>query len=121
MPAPIVIAGLAAARVVAGIVGRGARNVAPVYRNMNTGSVKVIPDGGQGVTGPGRIISSTTQGRGTQQQTNNRANTQVQARKSGELAKTKAAELKDNGAYQQAQRRMGTPTKKINSGNTRAR
>ena len=43
MPAPIVIAGLAAARVVAGIVGRGARNVAPVYRNMNTGSVTKIP------------------------------------------------------------------------------
>ena len=42
MPAPIVIAGLAA-RVVAGIVGRGARNVAPVYRNMGTGNVTKIP------------------------------------------------------------------------------
>jgi hypothetical protein len=44
MPAPIGIpVGLAIARAVAGIVGKGAKNVAPVYRNMNTGSVTKIP------------------------------------------------------------------------------
>ena len=43
MPAPIGIpVGLAIARAVAGIVGKGAKNVSPVYRNMNTGSVKVV-------------------------------------------------------------------------------
>ena len=43
MPAPIGIpVGLAIARAVAGIAGKGAKNVAPVYRNMNTGSVKLV-------------------------------------------------------------------------------
>jgi hypothetical protein len=32
-----------ATRVVAGITGAGAKTVAPVYRNIETGSVKVIP------------------------------------------------------------------------------
>ena len=44
MPAPIGIpVGLAIARAVAGIAGKGAKNVAPVYRNINTGSVTKIP------------------------------------------------------------------------------
>ena len=44
MPAPLgVPVGLAIARAVAGIEGKGAKNVAPVYRNMNTGSVTQIP------------------------------------------------------------------------------
>ena len=44
MPAPLgVPVGLAIARAVAGIAGKGAKNVAPVYRNMNTGSVTQIP------------------------------------------------------------------------------
>ena len=30
-------------RIVGGIVGRGAKTVAPINRNMSTGSVKVIP------------------------------------------------------------------------------
>lgn len=47
MPAPIGIpVGLAIARAVAGIVGKGAQNVAPVYKNMGTGSVKVVPSKG---------------------------------------------------------------------------
>jgi len=33
---------MAAVRAVGGIVGKGSRNVTPVYRNMGTGSVKVI-------------------------------------------------------------------------------
>ena len=44
MAIPIIAAvGTAAVRVVGGIMGRGAKNVAPVYRNMNTGSVTKIP------------------------------------------------------------------------------
>ena len=30
-------------RIVGGIMGKGAKTVAPINRNMNTGSVKVIP------------------------------------------------------------------------------
>ena len=57
MPAPIVIAGLAA-RVVAGIVGRGARNVAPVYRNMSTGNVKILPNSSKGLVIKDGVITN---------------------------------------------------------------
>lgn len=51
MPLPLIAAGIAAraiasklaTRAVGGIVGAGAKTVSPVYRNMNTGSVKTVP------------------------------------------------------------------------------
>ena len=51
MPLPIIAAGIAArlvakklaTRAVAGITGAGAKQVTPVYRNMNTGSVIKVP------------------------------------------------------------------------------
>jgi len=101
MPAPIVIAGLAA-RVVAGIVGRGARNVAPVYREMGTGSVTKIP----------KITKF-------QQDTVNSMRTSVtNERKSGGFAKNSATQMQ---AFYKALGGPKKPTIKINSGNTRAR
>ena len=101
MPAPIVIAGLAA-RVVAGIVGRGARNVAPVYRNMSTGSVIKIP----------KVTDY-------QQNMVNKMNTDVaNERKSGGFAKNSAVQMQ---AFYKALGGPKKPTIKINSGNTRAR
>ena len=62
MPAPLVAAAAAAAarmiakkvaqRAVGGITGKGAKNVNPVYREMGTGSVKVIEPGSKLLTIP---------------------------------------------------------------------
>jgi len=51
MAIPLIAAGIAAravakklaSRAAGGITGAGAKQVAPVYRNMGTGSVKVVP------------------------------------------------------------------------------
>ena len=52
MPAPgIVAAGIAAARVVGGIMGKGGKNVNPVYKNVvePKSAVKVKPQGLRGM------------------------------------------------------------------------
>ena len=46
MAAGRVVAKKLSTRVVAGITGAGAKQVAPVYRNMETGSVKVVSNKG---------------------------------------------------------------------------
>jgi hypothetical protein len=54
MALPLIAAGIAAravakklaTRAAGGIVGAGAKQVNPVYRNMGTGSVKVVPSKG---------------------------------------------------------------------------
>jgi len=100
MPAPIGIpVGLAIARAVAGIAGKGAKNVAPVYRNINTGSVTKIPS----ITkNQQKVVNSmTTSGK--------------KFIKSGNVAKVKAKVIE--GANLITPKK---PTIKVNS-NTRAR
>ena len=57
MALPIIAAGIAAravakklaTRAVAGITGAGAKQVTPVYRNMQTGNVKILPNSAIGL------------------------------------------------------------------------
>ena len=107
MALPIIAAvGTAVVRVVGGIMGRGAKNVAPVYRNMNTGSVTKIPkvtDYQQNIVNKQRTMSA-------------------QNAKSGETAKRLGSEREQANMDGMLTRRTGLPkTIKINSGNTRAR
>ena len=89
-------------RIVGGIVGKGAKTVAPVNRNMSTGSVTKIP----------KITKF-------QQNMVNKMNTDVaNERKSGGFAKNSAVQMQ---AFYKALGGPKKPTIKINSGNTRAR
>ena len=91
----------AVVRVVGGIMGRGAKNVAPINRNMGTGSVTQIPKNSK-----------------SQFATNSLNSAVVNERKSGEFAKNAATQMQ--GYY----KALGGPKKttvKINSGNMRSR
>ena len=114
MPAPIV-AGLAVARLVAGIVGRGARNVTPVYRNMNTGSIKVLPNSTKGLVIKDNVITNNAKQQ-TFKNINNFNTEKLKRIKSGEEAAFQ------NYAALPLQGVLRTKKViKINSGNTRAR
>ena len=85
MALPIIAAGIAAravakklaTRAVAGIIGAGAKQVAPVYREMGTGSVTKIP----------KVTKF-------QQNTVNKMNTNIlNERKSGGFAKNSAVQM----------------------------
>ena len=107
MALPIIAAvGTAVVRVVGGIMGRGAKNVAPVYRNMNTGSVTKIPkvtDYQQNIVNKQRTMSA-------------------QNAKSGKTAKRLGSEREQANMDGMLTRRTGLPkTIKINSNPTRAR
>lgn len=115
MPLPIIAAGLAAravvsklaTRAVGGITGAGAKQVAPVYRNMNTGTVKVLTN----VKAEAKDLGISKK---TYQKVANKFMTdRVKSNKSGQSAKEVAA-------LRQAQNTFGNipkkPTIKINSG-----
>ena len=65
MALPIIAAGIAAravakklaTRVAGGITGAGAKNVAPVYRNMQTGNVKILPNSAIGLVIKDNVIT----------------------------------------------------------------
>ena len=65
MALPIIAAGIAAravakklaTRAVGGITGAGAKNVAPVYRNMQTGNVKILPNSAIGLVIKDNVIT----------------------------------------------------------------
>ena len=46
-----------ATRAVGGITGAGAKNVAPVYRNMQTGNVKILPNSAIGLVIKDNVIT----------------------------------------------------------------
>jgi hypothetical protein len=108
MALPLIAAGIAAravakklaTRAAGGITGAGAKQVAPVYREMGAGSVKVVP-------------SSTK----TRREVVNEMSTSIaKKRKSGEQAKS----IKDSiepiyNTYKKS------PTVKVNSNPTRSR
>ena len=111
MALPIIAAGIAAravakklaTRVAGGITGSGARNVAPVYRNMSTGSVK-----------PGNP-------KGMQSAYNQLSESLATVRKSGKLAKDVAKRIEKENLQGILSGKTGNPKIiKINS-NTRAR
>lgn len=56
MPVPGIAAGLAAVRLVAGIVGKGGKNVNPLYNRPVTPSVVVKPQGPKGAVQTGRDL-----------------------------------------------------------------
>ena len=91
----------AVVRVVGGIIGRGAKNVNPIYQEIGTGSVTQIPKNSK-----------------SQFATNSLNSAVVNERKSGEFAKNAATQMQ--GYY----KALGGPKKttvKINSGNMRSR
>ena len=107
MAIPLIAAGVAAraivsklaTRAVGGITGAGAKTVAPVYRNMETGSVKVVNQ---------QIVKNTNAGR----------TFIAKQRKLGEEAKFQSYAVEPNSA----RGAISTAKKiKINSGNTRAK
>jgi len=108
MALPMIAAGIAAraiakklaTRAVGGIVGAGAKTVAPVYREMGTGSVKTFSGGTKYQSD---MVNKIRTGF-------------VNDRKSGVTAKKSAA------IVEKVNREIPKkPTVKINSGNTRAR
>ena len=94
MPAPILISGLAAARVVAGIVGRGSRNVNPVYRNTPKSNVKLVPNTATEAKEFSKFIGEKVSPKQYQQIQNKAATKMAKDTKSGAIAKAmaKAAE-----------------------------
>ena len=70
-----VVAKKLATRAVAGITGAGAKQVTPVYRNMETGSVKVVP---------------ANKSNPTNEKLNSSENVRLKTIKSGDLAKRQA-------------------------------
>ena len=121
MPLPLIAAGIAAraianklaTRAVGGIVGAGAKTVAPVYRN--TGSVKVVnikQDAKELSKFTGEKISKETY----QNIVNDGKTMATKMNKSGQSAKEVAAwrAVKNKSIPKK-------PTVKINSGNMRAR
>ena len=71
MALPIIAAGIAAravakklaTRVAGGITGAGAKNVAPINRNMQTGSVKVVTPQSTNLKVNQQIVKNTNAGR----------------------------------------------------------
>ena len=123
MALPLIAAGIVAravakklaTRAVGGITGAGAKNVAPINREMGTGSVKV-----RNLKGEAKELSEFTGDKinaKTYKNIVNEGNTsEAVMTKSGEAAKALAA-------YRTMQNKsiLKKPTVKINSGNTRAR
>ena len=118
MALPIIAAGIAAravakklaTRVAGGITGSGAKNVAPVYRNISTGSVKVI----KGLNTEAKLLGISK--KTFQKEGNKFMGEYVESVKSGQGAKEIAAlRTVTNKAVPKK------PTVKINSGNMRAR
>ena len=116
MPLPLIAAGIAAraiasklaTRAVGGIVGAGAKTVAPVYRN--TGSVKVI----KGLNTEAKLLGISK--KTYQKEANKFMGEYVESIKSGQGAKEIAAlRTVTNRAVPKKS------TVKINSGNMRAR
>ena len=70
-----VVAKKLATRAVGGITGAGAKQVTPVYRNMETGSVKVVP---------------ANKSNPTNEKLNSSENVRLKTIKSGDLAKGQA-------------------------------
>jgi len=93
-----------ATRVVAGITGAGAKTVTPVYRNMETGSVKVTPANKSNPTNEVQNMST---------------NNELKRIKSGDSAKAQMR-LEEKRNQLSNQFFGKSPTVKINS-NTRAR
>jgi len=93
-------------RIVGGIVGKGAKTVAPVNRNMQTGSVTQIPkvtDYQQNIVNKQRTMSA-------------------QNAKSGETAKRLGSEIEQANMDGMLTRQTSLPKKiKINSNPTRSR
>ena len=110
MAIPLIAAGIAAraiasklaTRAVGGITGAGAKTVAPVYRNMQTGSVKPV--------------SSVSLSQNRARVTNEYKTDIAQKRKSGEQSKS----ISDS-AESFYKNYTKSPTVKINSNPTRAR
>ena len=94
-----------ATRAVAGITGTGAKQVTPVYRNMNTGSVKVKP----------AQSTDPTINQGLAKMQQNYANSKVVDRKSGGEAYFRSQQ--SYGADKAIQKSTGkkTPVIKIKS------
>ena len=114
MAIPLIAAGIAAraiasklaTRAVGGIVGAGAKTVAPVYKNIGTGSVKVV--------------TPTTE---FKRNTFNTVRTSIaKEMKSGQLAKDSAG-MRERGNSNSISAGTRPPSKtiKINSNPTRAR
>jgi hypothetical protein len=114
MAIPLIAAGIAAraiasklaTRAIGGITGAGAKTVTPVYRNMNTGSVKKTYD----------VTKS-------EQKMFNKMKTEfVNDRKSGATAKKSAAIIEKSNLQGVLSGKTGDPKIiKINSNPTRAR
>lgn len=116
MAIPLIAAGVAAraivsklaTRAVGGITGAGAKTVAPVYRNMETGSVKVVNPQSTNPAVNQQIVKNTNAGR----------TFIAKQRKLGEEAKFQSYAVEPNSA----RGAISTAKKiKINSGNTRAK
>ena len=97
-------------RIVGGIVGRGSKSVAPIYKEIGTGSVKVI----KGLDTEAKLLGVSK--KTFQKEGNKFMGEYVESVKSGQGAKEIAAlRTVTNKAVPKK------PTVKINSGNMRAR
>ena len=117
MALPLIAAGIAArtiaskltTRAIGGITGAGAKTVTPVYRNMNTGSVKVLPNSTIGLVIKDGVITKNVK-QETIKNINKMKTNVAEKRKSGEQAKS----IKDSiepiySTYKKS------PTVKVNS------
>jgi len=112
-------------RIVGGIVGKGAKTVAPVNRNMSTGSVKVIPQSRDRIAewtiSSGDKVSQLYPTSKLKTNVNvNKAINKYIAKLPNELKPVKNSTVKITSA-KSVLSTVKLPTKKINSGNTRAR
>ena len=123
MALPLIAAGIAArvvakklaTRAVGGITGAGAKQVTPVYRNMNTGSVKVLPNSTKGLVIKDNVITNNAKQQ-TFKNINNFNTEKLKRIKSGE-----EAAFQDYAAQPLQGVLRTKKVIKINSGNTRAR
>ena len=105
MALPLIAAGIAAravakklaTRAAGGITGAGAKNVAPVYRNMGTGSVKVLPNSSKGLVIKDGVITNNAK-QETFKNINKFNSEKLKRIKSGEEAKFQSYAAEPNSA-----------------------
>ena len=125
MALPLIAAGIAAravasklaTRAIGGITGAGAKTVTPVYREMGTGSVKVLPNSSKGLVIKNGVITNNAK-QELFKNINKFNSEKLKKIKSGEEAKFQSYAAEPNSA----RGAISTAKKiKINSNPTRAR
>jgi phosphoribulokinase len=118
MALPLIAAGIAAraiatklaTRAVGGIVGAGAKTVAPVYRNMPKSNVKIVPNIAAEAKEFSKFQGQPMSAKQYQQIQNKGATASLKFVKSGNVAKVKAKKIEGDNLLKSKK-----PTIKVNS------